>query len=255
MPRRSKDERHRDVLRQLMSWAERNKVADDPYILGLSNALENRDNLPFWASLNHFDLFPRLKKKSKRRNISSLLALIRNVLIFVPIALTWTSVGKATVAFQVYNQKNPDSLSNFLDFWQNGYGVLSDIWKIGHVAALDALIIFLLIVLIVVIHFLNQRIRVEENTLQSESDEERQRLVIEISQYLFLKRHLTDLTMKDALANATHNLVSAAQNIEKSTKEFHKINKDSSLAKIVTHLKKTQRDPFDFLRRSSEKNS
>lgn len=244
MPSKSRDVRHLELHEQLTSWAKQNQFSTNPYIVGLLAALETRRNLTFWASLNVVDLLPRPSYRSAQRKISSSLALIRNVLIFVPVALTWTAVGKATTAFQAYNKQNPNNLSNFLDFWQNGYGVLSDSWKIGHIALLDAIIILILISLIVIIHFLNQRIVADERATTRKAEEKRLSLALDIGQYLHSKRQITDLTMKDALADATNNLVETSKHLNKSAAELVKLSKSTSLSRLAALIKGKERDPF-----------
>jgi len=247
MPRKRTTDSHLRLFEELQHWAIENQLLKNPYVSGLLQALENRKNLAFWASLNPIEFLPFPRIQSSRRRISSLLSLIRNILIFVPVALTWTAVGAATTAFQAYNVRNPNNVSNFLDFWQNGYGLLDNFWKIGHIATLDAIIIGVVIALIIVIHFLNLRINLDEKNAKFISDQKRLALAISLGEYLFTKRSISDLTMKDSLANATNDLLQSSKNINNTSKDLLKLTKDNSISKIVSILNRDIRKSSDFV--------
>ena len=77
--------------------------------------------------------------------------LIRNVLILLPLALTWFALQQATILYQADLVRNPGDVNRpFLDLWQNGFGD-HNLWlTFAHVALLD-LLLYLLLILVGVI--------------------------------------------------------------------------------------------------------
>jgi len=154
-----------------------------------------------------------------------LLTLIRNVLVFAPVALTWAAVGQATTAFSKYVKENGADVVNFLDFWQNGYGYLSDKWKIGEVARLDFILVMIVIVLTLFVSFFGHRSQQLRNQEEALIDLERSTIALEIAQVLHDKRKVTNVTMNQALAGSISRLVNATQNLESAAKEINKLQK------------------------------
>ena len=136
------------LAEKLDDWAILNSVKNDSYLSRLSYALRNKENLNFWANLSALESlpFPTSNAGKSQSKISQILILIRNVLVFAPVALTWWAVAEATRGFSIYLAQNGENVVNFLDFWQNGYGVLGSEWKIANVAKLDFIIIIFVII-------------------------------------------------------------------------------------------------------------
>ena len=92
-----------EALRDSLSaWANKNGFLDDPYVVGLTAALDKRRNLSMWATLSPLEYLPRPETKGRRLRLIKFITLVRNTLIFAPVALTWAAVGKATTAFEIY---------------------------------------------------------------------------------------------------------------------------------------------------------
>jgi len=212
---------------KLEEWSARHKVIDDSYIAGLLTALREQKNLPLWADLNPVDYLPRPETKGDG-GISAWtrrLSILRGVLLFAPVALTWFAVGQASDGFSRYIDENPAAIVNFLEFWQDGYGYIAEEWTLTRIAFLDFLIIALVIVLTVVVASLTRRTQDMRNKEILALDAERFELALELSEYLFDKRAITPLTMRDSLAksvqdlsNSTKSLLEIAKSLEKTTK-------------------------------------
>ena len=127
MVRRKSASTSEPLVNLLKSWSVQHKFQDDPYVSGLLGALESGENLEVWASLDPLDYLPTPSDKSNDifQRINLGLTITRNALVFLPVALTWFAISKASAAFAVYTANNTLTVSNFLDFWENGYGVLS----------------------------------------------------------------------------------------------------------------------------------
>jgi hypothetical protein len=140
-----------EALEQLNQWARKYNFSNDSYVSALAQALENRSNLPFWSTMSANDFLPKSIIPAARNQFVYYLTLLRNLLIFAPVAITWLAIGQASQAFAVYTESNNANVVNFLQFWQNGYGVLAEEWTLSRVAILDASILLFIMVLIVVI--------------------------------------------------------------------------------------------------------
>jgi hypothetical protein len=225
------------LVEKINSFTSNHRVTSDPYLDGLREAIESKKNLHLWAELDPMDYLPHPDAKShqSRSRLVRIITVIRNVLVFAPVALTWAAVGQATTGFSKYIDQNGADVVNFLDFWQNGYGILDDKWKIGEVARLDFLMILLVIILTL---YVSQAGHTAEKLRDSEEaaiDRERIALAIEIHAQLHDKRKITNVTMNASLAgsisrlvNATHNLEDASKVLEKASRKIPKPAANSS---------------------------
>jgi len=231
MARIKKPELNLILADKLLAWANKYDVANDGYVRGLHEALSSRKNLQIWASLNPTEYLPmpELKAGLNMAKWTRLITVLRNVLVFLPVALTWIAVGEATTAFSSYLKANGSDIVNFLDFWQNGYGVLDDKWKIANVAILDFWIIMVVIVLTLIASVFSRRVTELQMMAEKETDRERILLSVEIASYLFEKQKVTNVTMNQTLARALDKLLNATDAIEATAKALEKTSKSKGL--------------------------
>ena len=224
----SSSKKHIELADRIDLWARRYKVSRDPYVNGLSASLREKKNLQIWAAMNPVEYLPQpeITEGIAIARWARLITLIRNVLVFAPVALTWAAVGQATTAFSVYVKENGADVVNFLDFWQNGYEVLGEEWRISNVAFLDFVIILIVIILTIVASAFGKRASEEQAAFDIEIERERIGLAVEISSFLFDKQKATNVTMNASLAgaiakllNATDALEDVAKNLAKSVKK------------------------------------
>ena len=171
------------------SWAMEHRMTDDQYIAGLIQALRTQKDKNSWLALDPLEYLPSepLVAGDKTRRIVLLINVLRNSLVFLPVALTWLAISKATNAFSLYAKSNALSVINFLDFWQNGYGVLDKKWSIGHVATIDFQIIVLVILITILSAGMTQRWQKEQDLRYANFDADRRKISLEIS--LHAHRH------------------------------------------------------------------
>lgn len=231
MARAKKPELNLILADKLLAWADKYDVANDGYVRGLYEALTSRKNLQIWASLNPIEYLPmpELKAGISMAKWTRFITVLRNVLVFLPVALTWVAVGEATTAFSRYLKDNGSDIVNFLDFWQNGYGVLDDKWRIATIAYLDFLIIMVVIVLTLIASFFSRRVTELQIMAEKETDRERILLSVEIASYLFEKQKVTNVTMNQSLARALDKLLNATESIEATAKALEKTSKSKGL--------------------------
>lgn len=215
---------HQVLFNSLLSWAQEHGLTSDPYIAGLSSAVENRKNLPMWASLNPLEYLPHAPARFNRALKHSVLVMTitRNTLVFAPVALTWFAISKATSAFALYRDENTTGVVNFLDFWENGYGFLGQEWALSRIAILDFLIIIVIIALTITVALLDKRIRDAHSASIHELDEDRIRLAMSIASFLFDHQRVSQVTMNQSLAKALRDILNSTDSLEKTSKELNK---------------------------------
>ena len=208
----------KSLLESIADWSYRHGLSEDPYVVGLYTAIKRKRNLSAWASMNAFDLlpFPTNSFGQNALKISKQLAIIRNILVYVPVALTWAAVSQATSAFARFVEKNNAATVNFLEFWQNGYNVLSKHWTIGYVARLDYLIIVGVITLTILSTYLNEKGFTTKSEMQNQIEAERTELAIEITTYLHQHRTPSNLTISEDLQEGISNILGGADDLREA---------------------------------------
>ena len=234
-------------------WANEGGVESDPYVVELTDDLMGRRRLTYWASLNPLDHLPSARPKAGRRlkAAARVVLLFRNVGVFVPVALTWLAINKATDAFGNYVEQvantEKDVTVNFLQFWQSGGPggeLLGSSWRIQHIAFLDALIIAAIILLTLVAGALDGRANAQVARQQLVADQERTRIALLIGKALHGNRSASPESISEALALALTDLSEAARNVatatsrlEDSTSSFDSLKpRLESLSQQITNL-------------------
>ena len=230
MPRKPRKPQAIDALASRISqWVSKHNLQSDPYLSGLLEAIDSKKDLHIWAELNPVEYLPHPETTAgtSSARLVRILTVVRNVLVFAPVALTWAAVSAATSGFSQYIAANGADVVNFLDFWQNGYDILGEEWKIGNVARLDFIIVVIVIALTLYVSQAGHKVEELQNASEDQIDRERLALAIEIHAALHDKRKITTVTMNASLAgaisrlvSATHSLDGAAREIEKATRKL-----------------------------------
>lgn len=212
---------------RISEWIVRHDLQSDPYLNGLVAAIESKKDLHIWAELDPIEYLPHPEAKSSgpTERLVRILTVIRNVLVFAPVALTWAAVGEATTGFSEYIEQNGADVVNFLDFWQNGYGILAAEWRIGNVARLDFIIVVIVIALTLYVSRGNYKADSLRDAEEAVYDQERLALAIEIHAALHDKRKITTVTMNASLAGSISRLVTASKNMEDASKFLEKASR------------------------------
>lgn len=79
---------------------------------------------------------------------------LRNVLVLVPILLTWWALGSAVSNYASYMKANPESGTPFLVLWEQGFDGRAAWWapSLSHVAFVDAILIGIIIIITLYTH-------------------------------------------------------------------------------------------------------
>lgn len=242
-PRKPRKPQAIDALAtKIAQWISQHNLQSDPYLNGLLAAIEDKKDLHIWAELDPNDYLPHPETEAgqAKERLVRLLIVIRNVLVFAPVALTWAAVSAATTGFSQYIEANGADVVNFLDFWQNGYGILAEEWKIGNVARLDFIIVVIVIGLTLYVSRGGYQVEEIQRSSEAAIDRERLALAIEIHAALHDKRKITTVTMNASLAGAISRLVGATSKLEDAShnieKASRKLPKESASSSFISSL-------------------
>ena len=225
------------LLELLDKWSLRHNLKNDPYLNSIMKSIEKNLPLDVWNSLDPEKYLPRPTSEVGRGVIQSAryLAIARNIFVFVPVALTWKAVSEATTAFSKFVSEQSVAPVNFLEFWQNGYGVLGDFWKIGNVAQIDFLLVVGIILATLVSTLLMNYGRSRDSKVQKVYDQEREVVIFEIKSYLYSPSIESKGAIDETLRSALRNLTSAAQSISTAAEKLEK-----SLTKQVNTIRENE---------------
>jgi len=228
------------LAQKVGDYAKQNNLLKDSYVYGLIKSLASQVNVHIFADLNPFEQLPRAKAKKHDtlQLITRVLTVIRNVGVFVPVAVIWQAVGQATTQFELYVTDNPGAITNFLTFWQNGYGYLEYRYTIGHIAYVDFLIILGIIILTFILNItggISENIKYKEEAVL---DKVRDDLCLEILTTLDGYKRINPDNVEKVLANSIIQISStlselniAATSIRAALKETKDLLADKSKSK------------------------
>ena len=232
--------RHVRVAAEVKSWSSRNSVEGDPYVEALVSAIEAGDNLTAFATTNPFDLLPEPEPKRGRflQRIARVLTIVRNMLVFAPVLLTWLAISRATEGFGRYSEAvraaqvevssqgedAPDRALNFLQFWESGgsdpalpgFEPLDEFWRITDVATLDALLIAVIIAFTLLANTLESRASGRRAKHARTIERERTRIAVSIMQGLQGSRSIDSETLEETLAVSLSSLSEAARDVNQA---------------------------------------
>lgn len=213
---------HQEIAQNLVDWAANNAVESDHIVQSLIQDLAAEENLAIWAGMDPFEYLPQPYPTVGNRFFSwaKTAASIRNVMVFVPVAITWEAVSKATVAFAKFVESNNATTVNFLEFWQNGYDVLGKFWTIGNIASLDFAIILGVIALSLIATYLNARGSSINKSETQQIEAERIEIALALKMYLYSMREIDKTNVKEGIASSVSALLAATSTLAKTAKQL-----------------------------------
>ena len=213
---------HGQIIQQLNNWAIHNGVESDHIVQSLALDFAQEENLAIWASMDPFEYLPQPYPTVGNRffNWAKLFANIRNVLVFIPVAITWEAVSKATEAFAKFVETNNATTVNFLEFWQNGYDILPAFWTISHVASLDFAIILGVIFLSLLSTYFNTKGSSINKTEVKQLEDERLEIALSLKMYLYAMREIDKTNVTEGVASSVSALLAATTSLSKSARQL-----------------------------------
>jgi hypothetical protein len=213
------------LISRLNQWAVKHSLLDDPYLVSVSRAIEKSDSLDFWSTLDPSARLPRPLSKAgaNLHRWSRYLSITRNLLVFIPVAITWKAIAEATAAFSEFLAANSATPVNFLDFWQDGYGLLDPIYRIGTIAEIDFWIIILIIATTLVSTSIFNIAKARDAIEQKSLDSERELISLEIHKFLTVPSVVSKGFTEENLNTAVRNLTNATEAIATAAQRFEKV--------------------------------
>lgn len=219
------------AVAEMNTWAKQWEVAEDPFVKGLNEAIQQNNDLGMWSSLDPTQLLPEMPDQTTIfHRIGNAMSLLRNVLVFLPVAITWQAIAKATDAYTKWDGTKSASGSkkvlqkNFLDFWANGYEFLDKRYTIPHIGILDFWIIIAIIAISLISSALISRGDKSNEALRQIFESERLTIAIRIRRALHGKREASPESIATSLADAladlnqtTRDMAEVASRLEAST--------------------------------------
>ena len=223
------------LAHSLANWSEKNLVRDDIYVKSLQAALETGVGLQQLAQYDATQTLPHPENGVglKESRFSENLISVRNILVFVPVAFTWAGISQATAAYSTYTAANPNTIVNFFDFWENGYGVLSKFWTLSSITRIGFLLLSLIIVASVAIAILQKRSSTQKREAEKLILKDRFSLGFEINQFLFQFKSITPVVLNQNSLAAVRELKATSIAVTKIVKSAEKSASDLSKGSIV----------------------
>jgi hypothetical protein len=219
------------AVAELNTWAKQWDVTGDPYVNGLNEAINTNTDLGMWSSLDPTQLLPDMPDQTTSfHKAGRVLAVARNVLVFLPVAITWEAIAKATDAYAKWSGEATNTgqegvlEKNFLDFWADGKGVLPNRYTLPHIGMLDFWIIIGIIVISLISSALITRGDQANEKLRVLFEGERLKVALRIRKALHGKREASPESIANSLADAladltqtTRDMAEVASRLEAST--------------------------------------
>ena len=206
-----------EARRELTAWAAANGLDTDPFVTRLGTAMRDRDDLAFWSTID-LDLelpVPPNPLIRRIRTLSQFVTVLRNVAVFIPVALTWWAISVASGGFGEYVEVQAliGQEANFLQYWQSSN--VPRIFRLQHVAELAAQIIVGIIAATLVTGWLNTF----ADSREDDGGVDRAALILDLRQALHGTRLATIETVESA-TTGTQTLEVTLQKLNVRLAEF-----------------------------------
>lgn len=193
----------RQLADQIRNWLEFSGQPEPSGALAeFVDALETNSNIGVWAGVDFERILPlRIPEDRSARQ----LALWRNILIFLPLVVTWISLSLAARDFA-----KETSEVNFLKFWHDMPG-----FNLAVVAIVDIVIFALIILLTLAVGN-----RENSDTRRMEYEEQHVDLMVCLERDLSGYRYLSLKDLNDAASNTLNSLQTSTQEIQVAAAAF-----------------------------------
>ena len=240
MAKRQKNDEAQEVLNALHSWMGNHGIMGNKLLDRLIDDIESNMNLKIWADMDPNAYLPTPESSellSKMRLINTVTG-IRNILVFSPVAITWAAISFVTSAFSRYEQENPNSIVNFLEFWQQGFGYLNDFWRLSNVAIFDALLVSVVITMTFVINFLSKKNLELEFSNMAKNQVSRAYLIFKLNEFFYQYKYPTTQQINKNVYTSTKSLERTLKSLTKIVARLEKdISKYPNSTKLVNEVK------------------
>lgn len=124
----------------------------------LRTAVIGGNNADAWAStdieklISPEQIVENYKNRPMTDSLISALEWARNILIFMPLLISWLGISQAVSTYSTFVSAHQDQITQpFLYLWQAGFGgQLPSVYRLSSLAGIDAFLLFLLVVMTIV---------------------------------------------------------------------------------------------------------
>lgn len=254
----SKYSKERGRLISLISdWAKEHDLQDSSRVLSITRDLRECANWNYWASIPADEILPlpKMKRTARLQSLQKRFLFFRNLLIFLPVTITWIAISEASVSFSDYIEDNPGTLINFLQFWQNGYGYLGSVWRLSNIALIDFLILSAIIILTVFIQLLLDMVQKSESEELSNVSRDRDLICAQLFDFFSRNQRITVLNMSASITASLRDLTKSTKNLEKVSKDLRAVMREiRSLDRATVELKKVVKETRELKGRIAKGN-
>lgn len=206
---RASDRERIGAAKALKSWMdeEGENIRNREILEQLHSDISANRKMNEWGSFPLDDLLrPPMRDFSTlgTAKVAELVTVLRNLLLFVPVLVTWYAIEQASKSYE----KLSGSGKTFLQSWNE------ITWSLQRVAFTDALIIAILITLTLASHLLDARAEDQARSLDEKSDARFRTMMVKVGLYLHGFRQITPSALKGGLADAVNQLKAATDEMK-----------------------------------------
>ena len=196
-----------DALRK---WIVERSPTNAHILEQLESDLRKNQRLNEWGQFALEDLLRPPRRDASRfiaHKVAAIVTFFRNLVLFVPVAVTWLAIERAAVKF--LDKLELGINTTFLEVWLNGDIFLT----LATTAAIDAGLIGLLIVLTLVAQ--SFEVVADRSARQADESDERdfQSVLVNVGLFLHGFRSITPSALKSGLAEAVDNLRKSSEQL------------------------------------------
>jgi len=210
----------------LRDWVAVEKPSNEPILKRLESDIRSGRKLNEWGAFSLDDLLrPPAYDHSRHwaARVGNIVTLVRNVLLFAPVGLTWYAIDHAAGAYQETLVKNPASTDTFLQVWGN------ESWNLERVAFWDMIIIVCLIALTFAAHMLEGSAEAVARRREDSADARFREVMVNVGLYLHGFRQITPAALGGGLADSVNQLVIATTAMKEASESMELITAKGSV--------------------------
>jgi len=194
----------------LKKWIDERSPANAHILNQLEGDLRKNQRLNEWGQFALEDLLRPPRRDAGRfvaHKVAAVVTFVRNLVLFVPVAVTWFAIERAAVAYSD-KLKLRDPEATFLQVWLNDADL-----TLAQTALIDAALIGLLIVLTLVAQSLE--VVADRSARRADERDERdfQSVLVGVGLFLHGFRSITPSALKSGLAEAVDNLRKSSEQL------------------------------------------
>jgi len=193
----------------LGSWIEQREPENRHILERLESDLRENKRLNEWGQFALEDLLRPPRRDLSQivlYEIASWVTFFRNILLFVPVAVTWWSIERAATAYE--DAVGPNNPVTFLQVWLSDSTI-----TLKMTALIDAFIILLLIVLTVSSAALEWQAERQVELAEKKDEADFREVLVNVGLFLHGFRAITPSALKSGLAEAVGNLRKSSEQL------------------------------------------